>query len=293
MEIGFIGLGNMGRGIADNLLKAGNRLTVFNRSPDKAAALVAAGGRHAASPREAAQGAEIVFTMLADDGAVEAMTLGPEGLQAGLAKDALHISASTISIALARKLQQGHAAAGQRFVSAPVFGRPEAAAGGKLFVVAAGEARDIARATPAFEAFSQKIFPIGAEPWMANLVKLSGNFLIAATIESLGEAIALVRKNGIDAASFVDLLTGSLFDAPVYRTYGRAIVEERYQPAGFKAPLGLKDIRSALAAGEASLTPLPLASLLRDHFLTLIARGDGELDWAALGKLAAENAGLG
>lgn len=292
MEIGFIGIGQMGRGMAANLIAAGHRLRVYNRSSARLAPLLEQGAQAASSPREAAEGVELVFTMLADDAALEEVCAGETGLLAGLAAGAIHVSSSTISVALARRLEALHAARGQRLIGAPVFGRPDAAAAARLFVVAAGRKEDLARAEPALKAIGQRLFVMGEAPWMAHLVKLAGNFMIAATIEMLGEAFALIRKNGVKPEAFLDFLENSLFAAPVVRNYGRIIVEERFRPAGFRLPLGLKDVKLALAAAETAEMPLPLASLLRDHFLTLLAQGGGDLDWSALAQLAATQAGL-
>ncbi|HEY0526219.1 MAG TPA: NAD(P)-dependent oxidoreductase [Stellaceae bacterium] len=291
MEIGFLGLGNMGLPMARNLLKAGHAVTVYNRSPGKAEELHRDhGARVARTPAEAA--APVAVTMLADDAAVEAVVFGENGLLAALPKGAIHISMSTISVALSRRLAAAHEAAGQRYVAAPVFGRPDAAAAGKLFVVAAGAADARATCRPVFDAVGQKTFEPGDDPAAANVVKLSGNFLIAAAIESMGEAFALARKSGIDPRQYLDILTGTLFGAPVYRNYGGMIAEERYAPPGFKLPLGLKDVRLVLAAGDAAGVPMPVASLLHDRFLAGIGRGYGDLDWSALGKIAANDSGL-
>jgi 3-hydroxyisobutyrate dehydrogenase-like beta-hydroxyacid dehydrogenase len=199
---------------------------------------------------------------------------------------------STITVALSERLATAHRAAGKRYLAAPVFGRPDAAAGGRLFIVVGGETDAIARCQPLFDAVGQKTFVIGNTPPWANLVKLSGNFLIASMIESIGETVALMRKSGVDPARFIDIMTGSLFSAPVYRTYGELIVEQRFQPPGFTMPLGLKDIRSLLAAAETQRVPMPAASLVRDHFVSGIARGGEGLDWSALSRVAAQNAGL-
>jgi 3-hydroxyisobutyrate dehydrogenase-like beta-hydroxyacid dehydrogenase len=291
MQVGFVGLGNMGSGMAANLLKAGHALTVYNRTPAKAEALVTEGARLAKTPREAARG-DVVITMLADDAAVESVAFGPDGVLAGLKTLSIHISMSTISVALAERLASAHQAARQRFVAAPVFGRPEAAVAGKLFTVAAGEPKTVQACQPLFKALSQHTLVIADEPPKANLVKLSGNFLIAAVIETLGEACALVSKAGIDRARYLDILTNTLFGAPVYKTYGGIIAEERYaSPPGFKARLGFKDIHLALGAAEALQVPMPVASLLRDRFLALLATGAGDLDWSALAALASRDAG--
>jgi|SRR5579884_2158627 len=292
MKVGFIGLGNMGLPMAANLLKAGHELTIYNRTADKAKSLVDQGARLAKRPAAACK-ADVVFTMLADDGALEKIVFGDDGVLGGMSEGAIHISSSTISVALSDKLTAEHLKQGQQFVSAPVFGRPEAAAAAKLFVVAAGPADAVDRCMRLFEAIGQRTFRFGDKPSNANLVKVSGNFLIASTIETLGEVMALVAKGGLDQRQYLDFLTSTLFAAPIYKTYGGLVVERKYTPAGFLAPLGLKDVRLALAAGEQLRVPLPLGSLLRDRFLRLLAEGGEELDWSAISKLAAEDAGLG
>jgi len=289
MKVGFIGLGHMGAGMAANLLK-GHEVVIYNRTPAKSAALVAQGAQAAASIAEACQ-AEAVMTMLANDDAVADVVEQPDGLLAKLPAGAVHVSSSTISVALSERLAAMHAKAGQRFVAAPVFGRPDVAARGELFVIVAGDAAAIAAAQPLLDAIGQASFVIGASPQAANLVKLSGNFLIATVIESLGEAMALVAKAGVDRQQYLQILTGTLFGAPVYRTYGALIAQDRFEAGGFAAPLGQKDIRLLLEAAETLRVPLPIASLLRDRFLTLMAQGGEGLDWSAIGQLAARDAG--
>lgn len=290
MKVGFIGLGRMGVGIAANVLKAGHDVTVYNRSAAKAEPLVAQGATAAASIADACRG-DAVMTMLADDVALESVAFGADGIVASLPAGALHVSCSTVSVALAARLAAAHAEAGQHFVAAPVFGRPPAAAAAQLFVVAAGESRAVEMAKPLLDAIGQRTFVVADTPQTANLIKLSGNFLIATVFESLGEAIALVGKAGIDRHQYLELLTSTLFNAPIYKIYGGLIADEAYEPAGFTAPLGLKDIRLALAAAEDLRVPLPIASLLRDRFLTLLAQGGESLDWSAIGRLAAQDAG--
>jgi 3-hydroxyisobutyrate dehydrogenase-like beta-hydroxyacid dehydrogenase len=292
MKVAFIGLGNMGIHMARHLLKAGHEVTVWNRTISKADKLRPDGARVAHSPAEAARDAEVAITMLADDHAVEWAVTSPEGLMETLPKGAVHISSSTISVALSQRLATEHAQRGQEYLAAPVFGRPEAAEAGKLFVVAAGKPEVIERCKPVLETVGQRLFVMGEKPEMANVAKLGGNFLIASAIESLGEAIALVRKYGIDPHQYVELLTSSSFAAPVYKTYGSIIANQRYSPPGFRMRLGLKDLKLAIAAAEAVDAPLPIASIVRDHTLTAIGRGMEELDWSATAKLAAENAGL-
>jgi 3-hydroxyisobutyrate dehydrogenase-like beta-hydroxyacid dehydrogenase len=291
MNIGFIGIGKMGAGMASNLLKAGHHVTVYNRTPAKAEALIAQGAQIATSIAEACRG-DAVITMLANDKAVESVVLGRDGVLASLRPGAVHVSSSTISVALSRRLADAHASADQCFVAAPVFGRPEAAAAGWLFVVAAGDSAAVRKAMPLLEAIGQKTFVVSDVPEAANLVKLSGNFLIASVLESLGEALALITKGGIDRQQYVELLTSSLFNAPIYKTYGSLIAGGKFEPAGFAAPLGHKDINLVMAAAEELRVPLPLASLLRDRFLTLFAHGGERLDWSAIGELAALDAGI-
>jgi len=290
MKVGVIGLGHMGSGIASSLMRAGFDVIVYNRTREKAAPLVAKGAHLAATVSEACRG-DAVITMLADDNAVDEVVSGDGGVLASLAVGAIHISSSTIGVSLSADLTQRHAHAGQRFIAAPVFGRPDAAASGKLFVITAGSREAITTAQPLLDAIGQKTFVVSDTPSAANLFKLSGNFLIATVIESLGEAMALIDKGNIDRRLYVDVLTSTLFGAPVYQTYGSLVAERRFEPAGFAASLAQKDIRLALAAGDALHVPLPIASLLRDRFVALAAQGRDHLDWSAISELAAFDAG--
>ena len=291
MKVGFIGLGAMGRAMARNLLKAGHEVTVYNRTRARAEGLAREGAEVAASPAETASG-EVVITMLADDHALEDVLLGSGKLLAKLRADQVHISMSTISVELSRNLVEAHRRHGTGFVSAPVFGRPEAAEAAKLFVVTAGPKAAVAKCGPLFNAMGQKTFILGEDPSAANVVKLSGNFLIVSTLECLGEAFALVRKYGIDPQQYLDMLTNSFFSAPFQKNYGGIIAQQRYEPPGFSLRLGAKDVRLILAAADAANVPMPVASVLHDRFLTGISRGLGEKDWSAIAQLEAESAGL-
>lgn len=292
MEMAFLGLGNMGRPMAARLLDAGHEVTLWNRTREKAESLAAeVGGRVAETPAGAAEGAGVALTMLSDDGAAEAVTLAPEGLVEGLAPDAVHVSLSTLSPAFSRRLAAAHEARGQRYVAAPVFGRPDMAESGDLLVVAAGGAEAIDAARPAFEVVGQAVAEMGEEVDRANVVKLAGNFLLAAAVEAMGEAFALVEKHGVDAGRFLEIANG-VIDSPVYGAYGGMIVEGDYEPAGFALKHGLKDLRYGLEAADEASVPMPVASAIRDRFLTGMARGWEELDWSALGKVAADAAGL-
>jgi 3-hydroxyisobutyrate dehydrogenase-like beta-hydroxyacid dehydrogenase len=290
MKIGFVGLGRMGTAMAANLVKAGHDVSVFNRSPGKSSSLIELGAREAASLAEVCDG-EAVITMLANDDAVSDITLGEGGIMAHLLKGRIHLSMSTISVALSKRLAVAHAQAGQSYVAAPVFGRPDMAAAAKLFIVAAGDPHAVDACKPLFDALGQKTSTIGAEPSAANLVKLTANFLQASVIESLGEAIALIGKAGIDRRAYVNLLTSTIFTSPAYTIFGPLIAAGTFGPAAFAAPLGYKDIRLALAAAESLRVPMPLASLLHDRFLRLFAQGGEKLDWSAIGGLATQDAG--
>lgn len=291
MKVGCIGLGQMGSGMAESLLRAGHEVTVYNRTRAKADSLVAKGAKIAASVADACRG-DAVLTMLANDDAVEAVVYGEQGVLASLAKGGIHVSSSTISARLSERLAAGHSAAGQHLVAAPVFGRPNVAAAGKLSVVAAGDANSVRAVAPLFDAIGQKTFIISETPKDANIVKLSGNFLIGAVIELLAEAIALIAKAGIDKRQYLDILTSTLFDCPVYRIYGDLVVRGAYEPAGFAASLAHKDIRLALAAAEDLRVPMPFASMVHDRFLELLANGGERLDSSAIARLVMHDAGL-
>lgn len=289
MRVGFVGLGQMGHGMALSLLRAGHRVTVHNRTRAKAEALAAEGASVAESIAEACRG-EAVFTMLSDDSAAEAVVLGQDGVADSLAAGAIHISSSTISVALSERLAEVHGRKGQRYVSAPVLGRPDRAAEGQLFVIAAGAGDARTDAAPLLDAIGQGTITFGDKPSNANLVKLSANFLIASVIESLGEAIALVDRAGLDREAYVDFLTSTLFSAPIYKTYGALIAAEQEPPAGFAAPLGLKDVRLAQSAARALHVDTPVADLLEDRFNALLAAGGQNRDWSAVGRMARERA---
>jgi 3-hydroxyisobutyrate dehydrogenase-like beta-hydroxyacid dehydrogenase len=291
MEVALIGLGKMGSGIAKSLLRVGHRVTVYNRTRSRAEALRADGAIVAASAAEACR-SDVVFTMVADDAALEGFVFGDSGILASLPQGAAHVSLSTISVALSDRLAAAHAKVGQGYLAAPVFGRPDAAEAGRLAVVVGGPEALVQKCRPLLEAIGPKLFVVGERPSMANVVKLSGNFLIATVLESLAEALAFARKSGVDAGALMEFLTATLFNAPVYKTYGELIVQGKHEPAGFALPLGLKDVRLVLQAAEAASVPMPLASVVRDRFITAIARGNQDKDWSVIGRVAAEDAGL-
>ena len=291
MKIGFIGLGKMGTGMAHNLLAAGHELVAYNRSREKAEALGKERVRVVDAPAEAARDVEVVITMLADDAALHNVVFGEHGLAAGLQKGAVHVSSSTISLALARRLAEEHEKRGQEFLSAPVFGRPDAAEAKKLIVVMAGEEKTVERCRGLGEAIARRTFVVGAEPWQANAVKLSGNFMIASMLESFGEAFAVMGKAGIESHTFLDVMI-ELFGSPVYKNYGTNVADQKFEPAGFALKLGLKDVKLAIAAAEELEAPLPVASLIRDHLIEALAHGQEKMDWSSVALVSARHAGL-
>ena len=281
----------MGSAMARNLLRAGYRVAVFNRSREKAEALLANGARVADSPADACAAAEAVITMLADDRAVEQVTFGENGIAAALPEGAVHISCSTIGVALAGRLATEHQRRGQGYLSAPVFGRPEAAESRKLLVVAAGPAALVERCRPLFDAIGRQTFVPGTDAAQANAVKLCGNFMIAAMLEAFSEAFATLRKADVSPELFLETMN-ALFASPVYAGYGSLIAGRKFDPAGFALRLGLKDVRLTLEAAEHFAAPMPLASLIRDHLLSAMAHEQADLDWSSLSQVAARNAGL-
>jgi 3-hydroxyisobutyrate dehydrogenase-like beta-hydroxyacid dehydrogenase len=289
MKVAVLGLGAMGLPIARNLLAAGFPLAVWNRNPARTREV--AGARIAATPADACAGADVAVTMLADDRAVGDIVFGNAGVVTGLPAGAFHVGMSTISVALARRLAAAHQAAGQRYVAAPVFGRPDAAAARQLWIAAGGANGDIERVAPVLRAIGQGVFTVGDAP-QATLAKLLGNFLIASSIEMLGEALATAEKAGIEPARLLDLLTGTLFGAPVIKRYGQIVADTAFEPAGFRLALGLKDVGLVLDAGEELRSPLPLASLLHARLLTALARNRGDYDWSGLASVIREEAGL-
>jgi 3-hydroxyisobutyrate dehydrogenase-like beta-hydroxyacid dehydrogenase len=289
VDIGFIGLGSMGQGIAANLVKAGHRVRVWNRSRGPVDNLVRRGAHGVATAREAFSGDAVLSMLPADD--VVRSVIVDGGLVAGAPRGLVHVNLATISVALARELAELHEAHGIGYVAAPVFGRPDVAATGKLYVVAAGDPAAIARVQPLLDAIGQKTWPVGTEPHRANVVKLAGNFMIAAAIETMGEAAAMAEGYGVAPAELLDVLTNTVFNVPVYKNYADIIAAQRYDPAGFKLTLGLKDVRLALEAGDAVHAPLPFASVLRDNLLDAIAHGQSDQDWSSVAEVARRRAG--
>ncbi len=291
-SIGFIGLGKMGSAMAGNLLKAGYRLRVYNRTSEKASVFAGQGAEVVTDPGQVAEPGGIVVTMLANDRALEDVVLGDRGFLERLGPNGIHLSMSTVSPRLARRLAEQHRRNRVEYLAAPVFGRPEAAAAGKLWICLSGSATAKQRVRPILDSVGQGSFDFGEEPAAAHVVKLAGNFVLASAIEALAEAFVLGEKNGIDRNRLADMLGSTLFACPAYQIYGRAIAQQRFRPAGFTVELGLKDIDLVLQTAADSTTPLPLASLLHDRFLAAVAKGRADLDWAAVWLESAENARL-
>jgi 3-hydroxyisobutyrate dehydrogenase-like beta-hydroxyacid dehydrogenase len=291
-SIAFIGLGAMGTPMARNLLAGGFAVTVFNRSRARGDALLAEGASVAATPAEAVAPGGVVVTMLASDAALEAVTLGQDGFAERLGKGGLHVSMSTVSPETSRRLAREHAERGSLFLAAPVFGRPEAAAAKKLWICRSGSGEAKERARPILEALGQGIHDFGEDPGAANVVKLSGNFLILSAIEALAEALALAEKNGIDRNALAGFFGQTIFSCPIYQNYGRMLAARAYEPAGFKLELGMKDMRLVRSVAEGTTLPMPLADLIHARLLSALARDRGHLDWTAIELSSAEDGGM-
>lgn len=290
MKIGFIGLGAMGAGVAGNLIKSGHTVTVWNRSPGPVQALVNQGAQAAARIEDTLKG-DIVFSMMANDAALEAVGFTGPLLDAA-APGLIHINMATISLPLARKLAEAHAAKGVGYIACPVFGRPDAAAAAQLILVVAGDPTLVEKVRPVLALLGQRITVAGEKPEAANLFKIAGNFMTAAAIETYGEAIALLRKGEADAEAFYEMMSSFYYSGSIHKLYGRIILDEKYDPAGFKLSLGYKDAGLALEAAKMLQAPLPVGSLVHDHFLAAMAGGDGDKDWALIADMAAKRAGL-
>jgi len=282
----------MGEPMAMRLLEAGHSLRVYNRTTSRADTLAQKGAARATTPREAAADSEVVFSMLANDSVVEPMALGPEGIANGLRDGTVHVSCSTISPTLSRKLESVHRDRGQLYAAATVLGRPPAAKAGELFIMLAGSDAARARIAEPIGQLGSRVFELGSDPGRSNLVKLALNFMIFSTLEQMGEMFALCDKGGVAPAELYEIMTGSFFNAPVHKNYGRIMVEQSYDPPGAAVPLALKDTMLLLGAADELAVPTPIASLLRERFLAMIANGQDKLDFAAIAKRARTDAGL-
>jgi len=292
MRIGLVGLGRMGQGMGARLLSGGHELLVYNRTSGKSVDLEKAGAQVASTVAAACKDREIVISMVADDAALNEVTLGSGGIRGSLAKDAVHVAMGTHSAGVIQALAAAHAEKGQAFVAAPVLGRPDAAAAGQLVIVAAGPPAAVKKCEPAFSVMGRKTVEAGSAPEAALAIKLANNFVLGCAIETMAEGFALVRKYGVNPQVFYDVMTEGLFAAPAYKVYGKLMVDSSYDKPGFTTRLGLKDIKLALAAAELVNVPLPSGSVVRDRLVGAIAHGDGDKDWAVLGREQARACGL-
>ena len=291
-EVAFIGLGNMGSAIATNLLDHDYKLFVYNRTPEKAAALIQRGASLLQKPSDAFLSSSIVITMLANDSALEDVVYGENGIEKTMKAGSIHLSLSTVSPELSAKLTASHSEKGGVFLAAPVFGRPDVAKLGKLWIAVAGEKTSKEKVAPVLSVIGQKVYDFGEDAKSANIVKLCGNFLLLSSIEALSEAQALAKKNGLDSAAMLSMFTDTFFACPAFQTYSKLITSQKFKPAGFALNLGLKDIRLVKKVADLSATPMPFASLIHDRMLSSIAKGRQDLDWSALSLISLEDAGL-
>ena len=292
MKVGFIGLGRMGQAMTRRILDAGHDLAVYNRSPDKTKAPASAGAKVMGSIEQAARYGEAVFTMLADDAALEDVVGQKGGLLQSLPKGGIHICAGTHSVGIMQRLNAAHAAKGQVLLASPMLGRPEVVVSGQAGIVIGGPKASLDRCRPLFEALSRRIFEAGADPSAAAAIKIANNFVLGCAIEAMGEGFSLVRKYDVAPQVFYDVMTDGLFASPAYKVYGKIIVDETYDRVGQMAVLGLKDANLALAAGEAVGVPLPSCNVWRDRLVGAIAHGDGNKDWAVMALEQARASGL-
>jgi 3-hydroxyisobutyrate dehydrogenase-like beta-hydroxyacid dehydrogenase len=292
MKVGFIGLGRMGQAMARRLLDGGHDLGVYNRTAEKLKPLIGAGAKALDSIKAAATFGEAVFTMLADDAAVMEVASKPAGLVESLPRGGLHICAGTHSVACIRQLQELHDKANQILLATPMLGRPEVVLSGQAGMVLAGAKAGLDHGRPLFEAIARRTFEAGSDPVAAAAIKIANNFVLGCAIEAMGEGFALVRKYDVPPDVFLDVMTDGLFACSAYKVYGKIIAEQRYQPAGQRAVLGLKDANLALAAGEAVGVPLPSGNVWRDRLVGAVAHGEGEHDWAVMAKDQARASGL-
>jgi 3-hydroxyisobutyrate dehydrogenase-like beta-hydroxyacid dehydrogenase len=288
--IGFIGLGNMGLGIATNLRKAGFGLRVYNRTAAKAQPLLKLGANLARSPAEAVEPGGIVVTIVSDDRALEEVIVDG-GLLERLG-DGIHLSMSTVSPHMARRLADLHRERGGHYIASPVFGKPEVAARAELWVVTSGDAAARARVRPIQEAMSRRVFDFGDDPPAANVIKLAGNFLLGAAIEAMAEAFTLAQKHGVPRQLTHEFFSETMFDCFVYRGYGTLIASERYQPVGAPPSLMRKDFGLVLEAARGELVPMPLAGLIHERLTAMVAKGREDVDWAGFAREVSESAGL-
>ena len=291
-KVAFIGLGSMGFPMAKNLLESGFKLHIFNRTKTKSIELEPFGAKVFDAVGDAVKDVDIVITMLSNDEALSSVSFGQEGILSNLKKHAIHISMSTVSPELIEKLNMEHISHEQEFLSAPVFGRPEAALAKKLWIVMSGKQSVKEEVKEVLNALGQGVFDFGEKISAANLIKITGNFMILSMVEAISESLVLLEKNGIARQSFIDFITSTLFNVPIYQNYGKIIAQRQYEPAGFKLELGLKDVNLMHEVSSSARVPMPIVDILHSRFLTSLAKNRAHFDWSAIELIAAENAGL-
>lgn len=283
MQLGFIGLGNLGTPIAENILENHKQLFVYNRTASKAQQLIELGAILCSSVKELAQKCDIVFTMVSDDAALNHITKSEEGLAANMKEGAIHVSMSTILPATATYLDALHHVHRNSYIAAPVMGRPEAARAKKLNYLVSGKAEHIEKIKPFLKAAGATgIWEFGTKTEAANVAKLCSNFLIISAIEAMAEGINLAKRSGIDAGAWVNMLTQTLFASPVYINYSNILLKELYQPAGFALKLGLKDVNLVNEQAKEANAEMPFGKLLQQRLNECVAQGLGDHDWTAM-----------
>ena len=292
MKVGFIGTGRMGQAMVGRLLEAKHEVGVYNRTAAKAKPLADAGAHIVGSIADAARHGDAVYTMLADDAALEDVVFQNGGLLASLPNGGIHVCAGTHGIPVIRKIKAAHAENGQHLVCAPMLGRPELVSSGTAGIVASGPAEAMAKCKPAFDAIGRRTFEAGADPEAATAIKIANNFVLGCAIEAMGEGFSLTRKYGVETSVFYDVMTDGLFNCSAYKVYGKIMVDESYAKVGQMAVLGLKDANLALEAGGLKGVPLPSGNVWRDRLVGAVAHGDGDKDWAVMALEQARASGL-
>jgi len=292
MNVGFIGLGRMGQGMAGRLLGAGHDLLILDQVPENMQALQAEGAVIAASIAEVSHGRDVVISMLPHDGALESVVNGPGGLVETMPDNTAHMAMGTHSVDKINSINQSHAAAGQVFIAAPVLGRPDLAAEGQLSIVPAGPAHVVDKMQPLYDAMSKQTFRAGEQPQASTAVKIANNFMLGSAIENMGEAFSLVRKLGVEPEMFFDVMMKGLFGAPAFKIYGPMIVEQKWDSHGATAVIGLKDADLVVDAARSAEMSVPSVHIWREHLLKAIERGEGDLDWAVMAREQARESGL-
>ena len=292
LRVAFIGLGRMGRGMAQRILGGPHELVVHDVVRAAADGLVAGGARFAATVADACDGRDVVVTMLVEDAQVLDVTQRAGGLCDSLPKGAVHLAMGTYGVAAIRALGESHARAGQVLVAAPVLGRPDLAASGQLGIVSGGPAEAVARVTSLLDVMGRKTFHAGALPESATAIKLANNMVLGCAMIAMAEGFSLIRKYGVAPQLFYDVMTEGLFSSTAYKGYGKTMVDQTYDNVGSPITVGLKDANLIAAAADLARVPMPMHNIYRDRLLGAVAHGDGDRDQAVLAREQARACGL-